>query len=249
MKGVGWLTPAARKLSTGSSLYGTHVPTTFVQKVMLAGEAAFGALRDPERADLVATLGDTTGTLSLSTMHERMQVDEIGREILQERPVIAESTRIEVLREYPAGTFGKAYADWMEARQYRPEERPEVKYVDDPELAYVMQRYREVHDFVHVLTGLGSTEEEEIAIKWFELLQTGLPVCLLSATVGPTRLTSAQRIRMAAEWVPWAVRCSVQVPFFLNIYFERLFEHDIQELRRELDVAPPPYGVPVQQTA
>lgn len=198
-------------------------------------------------------------------MHERMQVDEIGREILQERPVIAESTRIEVLREYPAGTFGKAYADWMEARQYRPEERPEVKYVDDPELAYVMQRYREVHDFVHVLTGLGSTEEEEIAIKWFELLQTGLPVCLLrsvpmltalslpfhpscrpnrkakpdhtpgaarrgillffclflrtialdpqfrhvvrraragsSATVGPTRLTSAQRIRMAAEWV------------------------------------------------
>jgi len=168
--------PCRSEFSTGSSLYETHVPTTFVQKVMLAGEAAFGALRDPERADLVATLGDTTGGLSLSTMHEKMKRDEIGREILAERPVIAESTRIEELRAYPPGTFGKAYADWMEARAYRPEERPEVKYVDDPELAYVMQRYREVHDFVHVLTGLGSTEEEEIALTWFELLQTGLCV-------------------------------------------------------------------------
>ena len=27
----------------------------------------------------------------------------------------------------------------------------QVRYVDDPELAYVMQRYREIHDFVHAL--------------------------------------------------------------------------------------------------
>ena len=30
----------------------------------------------------------------------------------------------------------------------------QVKFVDDTELAYVMQRYREVHDFVHTLAGL-----------------------------------------------------------------------------------------------
>ena len=29
-----------------------------------------------------------------------------------------------------------------------------MKYVDDKDLAYVMQRYREVHDFVHTLAGL-----------------------------------------------------------------------------------------------
>lgn len=30
----------------------------------------------------------------------------------------------------------------------------QVKFVDDKDLAYVMQRYREVHDFVHTLAGL-----------------------------------------------------------------------------------------------
>ena len=29
-----------------------------------------------------------------------------------------------------------------------------MKYVDDKDLAYVMQRYREVHDFVHTLASL-----------------------------------------------------------------------------------------------
>lgn len=31
----------------------------------------------------------------------------------------------------------------------------QVKYVDDTGLAYVMQRYREVHDLVHVMNGMG----------------------------------------------------------------------------------------------
>jgi len=30
-----------------------------------------------------------------------------------------------------------------------------VKYVDDTGLAYVMQRYREVHDLVHAVNGMG----------------------------------------------------------------------------------------------
>lgn len=31
----------------------------------------------------------------------------------------------------------------------------QVKYVDDTGLAYVMQRYREVHDLIHVVNGMG----------------------------------------------------------------------------------------------
>ena len=30
----------------------------------------------------------------------------------------------------------------------------QVRFVDDPELAYVMQRYREIHDFTHTLLGM-----------------------------------------------------------------------------------------------
>jgi ubiquinone biosynthesis protein Coq4 len=30
----------------------------------------------------------------------------------------------------------------------------QVRFVDDPELAYIMQRYREIHDFTHTLLGM-----------------------------------------------------------------------------------------------
>lgn len=49
-------------------------------------------------------------------------------------------------------------------------------------------RYREVHDLWHVLSGLPPTVEGELALKWFELVQTGLPMCALGAVVGPLAL-------------------------------------------------------------
>lgn len=66
--------------------------------------------------------------------------------------------------------------------------RRAVRYVDDAELAYVMQRYREAHDFVHTLVGLPISVEGELAVKWFEFLQTGLPMCALGAIAGPLGL-------------------------------------------------------------
>lgn len=35
-----------------------------------------------------------------------------------------------------------------------PDSRAEVKFVDNEELAYVMLRYREVHDLLHTLLGM-----------------------------------------------------------------------------------------------
>jgi len=35
-----------------------------------------------------------------------------------------------------------------------PDSRSQVQFVDDVELAYVVQRYREVHDLFHTLLGM-----------------------------------------------------------------------------------------------
>ena len=35
-----------------------------------------------------------------------------------------------------------------------PDSRADVRFVDNEELAYVMQRYREVHDLLHTLLGM-----------------------------------------------------------------------------------------------
>lgn len=43
-----------------------------------------------------------------------------------------------------------------------------MKFVDDTELAYVMQRYREVHDFVHTLAGLSIRFDKILKINLAE---------------------------------------------------------------------------------
>jgi len=55
-----------------------------IEKAMLAVTAAVGALRDPTRADFVATLGDTTGAYMLRQM--RHTLDQRDPEIVQKRP-------------------------------------------------------------------------------------------------------------------------------------------------------------------
>lgn len=64
----------------------------------------------------------------------------------------------------------------MESHDFSADERPLAKYIPDLELAYVYQRYKEVHDYLHTLLGYGIEVEDELAIKWFEMAQTGLPV-------------------------------------------------------------------------
>lgn len=42
----------------------------------------------------------------------------------------------------------------FECQHVTPDSRADVQFVDDEELAYVMQRYREVHDLLHTLLGM-----------------------------------------------------------------------------------------------
>lgn len=43
---------------------------------------------------------------------------------------------------------------FLSPQHVTPDSRADVKFVDNEELAYVMQRYREVHDLLHTLLGM-----------------------------------------------------------------------------------------------
>ncbi len=72
------------------------------------------------------------------------------------------------------------------------------------EQAYIIQRYREIHDIVHVLLGCPTTFKGEVAVKWFEYLQTGLEGTLLAGLAGPLRVNG-----------PWAFQDSVSAGSYL----------------------------------
>ena len=46
-----------------------------------------------------------------------------------------------------------------------PDSRADVKFVDDEELAFVMQRYREVHDLLHTLLGMPTNMLGELGFE------------------------------------------------------------------------------------
>lgn len=63
-----------------------------------------------------------------------------------------------------------------------------VRFMDDPELAYVMTRYRETHDLAHTVLGMPTNMLGEVAVKWVEAINTELPMCYGGAIFGAIRL-------------------------------------------------------------
>eukprot|EP01124_Arcella_intermedia_P000851 TRINITY_DN1044_c0_g1_i2.p2 TRINITY_DN1044_c0_g1~~TRINITY_DN1044_c0_g1_i2.p2 ORF type:complete len:135 (-),score=35.53 TRINITY_DN1044_c0_g1_i2:462-866(-) len=128
----------------------------------------------------------------------------------------------------------------METRGFISDERPTVRFVDSEELAYVMARYREVHDFWHVLSGLDTSVLDEVALKYFEFLQTGLPMCALSGLFGPLAMDFSSKVKLVKEYLPWVTRLSQQTPFLMNIYYEQHLTKPISLLRKEWGFTLPP---------
>ncbi|XP_015248223.1 PREDICTED: ubiquinone biosynthesis protein COQ4 homolog, mitochondrial isoform X2 [Cyprinodon variegatus] len=176
-------------------LYPGHIQTTAFQKALLAVGSGVAALHDPYRHDMVAVLGETTGHLALINLRDRMKNDPEGYTILTERPRIRLSTLdLEKMATLPDGTFGREYLRFLEDNKVTPDSRAEVKFVDNEELAYIMLRYREVHDLLHTLLGMPTNMLGEVAVKWFEAAQTGLPMCALGALLGPLRLNARSSV-------------------------------------------------------
>ena len=237
--------PARSIFGDRKSLYRGHLPTNPLQKLAATAISAAKALKDPRRADMVGVLGEATGRVALEKIRSDLTKTREGRLILSERPVVDSSTiNGDQLRQLNENTFGHAYGRFLERYGFDPDDRTPVALVDDEELAYVLLRYRQVHDFWHVLFGLPPTVHGELVLKWFELVHTGLPVAAFSALFGPLRLSSKQRRRLYDAHVPWATKqgraCTQSM---LSVYYERCFEEDIDQLRKRLGVTlAPPLG-------
>lgn len=225
-------------------MYPGHIPTTVLQKGLLAVGSGVAALQNPYRHDMVAVLGETTGHLALVKLRDTMKNDPEGYTILTERPRIRLSTLdLNTMASLPEGSFGREYLSFLEDNDVTPDSRADVKFVDDEELAYVMQRYREVHDFLHTLLGMPTNMLGEVAVKWFEAANTGLPMCALGAVLGPLRLKTSHLQTLFTSLGPWALQNGHKSRCILNIFFEKRWEKNIEDLREELNIDPPPVVV------
>jgi ubiquinone biosynthesis protein COQ4 len=168
-----------------------------------------------------------------------MLSDPTGRRILRDRPRISCAIMsLEWLRALPPNTVGREYAAWLDREGVSPDTRDTVKYIDDKECAYVMQRYRECHDFYHALTGLPVMVEGEVALKAFEFANTLLPMTGLSM-FAVVRLKPEERGRFWSTYLPWALENGLRAKEIINVYWEEQLERDVAELRAELGIEKP----------
>ncbi|KAK3700378.1 Ubiquinone biosynthesis protein [Vermiconidia calcicola] len=221
--------------------YPGHIPLTILERLSLAAGSAIGSLAKPYRHDLIASLGETTAKpYFLSRLHRAMLNNPTGRRILRDRPrITSKSMKLEELRQMPENSVGRAYAAWLDREGVTPDTRDAVRYIDDPEEAYVMQRYRETHDFTHAITGLPVIIEGELAVKAFEFANTLLPMTALSL-VAIVRLKKVERQRFLEVYMPWAIRNGLKAEEVINVYWEEELETDVEVLRARLGIEKPP---------
>ncbi|RDA89396.1 hypothetical protein CP532_6145 [Ophiocordyceps camponoti-leonardi (nom. inval.)] len=221
--------------------YPGHVPLTVTERVGMAIGSGVMALFNPYRHDLIAALGETTATpYFIYRLRDTMLSCPTGRRMLRLRPrITSASLSLPTLRAMHPESVGRAYVSWLDREGVSPDTRAPVRYIDDEECAYVMQRYRESHDFYHAITGLPVFREGELALKAFEFANTGLPMTGLSL-LAYTTLKPKQRARFRSIYLPWAVRSGARAKPLINVFWEEVMERRVDDLRAELAVEKPP---------
>lgn len=202
------------------------------QKVLLGITASVGAFQDPRRGDLVAIVGETTGERALGSIAQRMRDCESGRRVLEKKPTVTDGDTLDRLRDHSIHTFGGAYYAFMSKRGFHADERPPVRFLEDPEIAYVATRARQVHDFWHVLFDCHTDVLGEAALKAVEFVQTGMPMTGMAVIAAEWRLDSERRRLLNTVYLPWAVRAGSRCVDLMCLYYEDHFDDDIEELRR-----------------
>ncbi|XP_031505574.1 ubiquinone biosynthesis protein COQ4 homolog, mitochondrial [Nymphaea colorata] len=213
------------------------------QQAAVAVGSAVGALLNPRRADLIASLGETTGKPAFEKILERMKRSPEGREVLADRPRVLYEN-VAHAWDLPPNTFGAAYANFMGKRNFSPDDRPPVRFMETEELAYVATRAREVHDFWHVLFKLHTNLIGETALKVVEFEQMYVPMCALSVIGGSMRFSEKQRHLFFSHYLSWALRAGIHCTDLMCIYYEKHFHEDLEGVRRKWGIIPAPDPIP-----
>ena len=210
---------------------------THVQRSFLVPYFGLKSIINPERGDYVAGFGDAVvSERHLRALHKRMLSNESGRFIMKTKPVINEETlNLQALRDLPTDTLGHEYMSFMDEHGFSPDERSKVRFMKDSELAYVMARYRQAHDFWHVLSGLPISILGEVSLKWFEFSALSLPSCALSGLLGPLRMNTHERRLLRKEYIPWAMRAGGNCGDLLGYDYVNNMHKSTDEVRQELN--------------
>ncbi|KAI0985643.1 hypothetical protein GJ496_001623 [Pomphorhynchus laevis] len=220
-----------------------YIPISDFQRKLLTVGSGLICMFNPTRGCQIATFGEVSSSPHLlSNIRDQMLADNNGLRILQDKPLITDNTvELAGLRDLPIHTFGRHYYNFLTYYNYSPNERRKVYFVEDAELAYVLRRYRQIHDLTHVLLGMPTNLLGEITVKKFEGMQLKLPLCILGSTFATLRLGPKHTSKYLKVVLPWVMQNARQCrKLLMNVYFEKEWNTPIDQLRYRLNLRSAP---------
>ena len=122
----------------------------------------------------------------LESLRERMKSTEEGKLVLATRPNIhSDDIDLESLAQLDENQFGRQYYDMLKKYSISPDTRVPVKFIEGEDNAFIMKRFRQCHDLLHLLLDAPTNFEGESFVKAYEFHQTGLLVPLVGFTAAP----------------------------------------------------------------
>lgn len=212
-----------------------------LQDSYLVGRAAVRVLGDSTKTHEIHRVEEITGRPRYRRILAELSSSEADRELLRDRPELS-SDRVDfaALRALPATTLGGAYVRHLDGNQLSADyQAAATRYVDDPDLAYLMRRFRQTHDVWHALLGVGVTGHEEVLVHWFSWGQLRLPVSALIMVFGTLKhMVLERRWGALRHSALEAYRTGRDAAPLLGVYWEKLWDQPLDEVRASLGVRP-----------
>lgn len=188
----------------------------------------------------IAAMQDGLDISAFERMAEQLAQTEDGRRLLDERPsLLVRQLDERGVREAPPGTLGRAvYEHLARVDLVADVPTPDCPFELSDEAQYAKHRWRQTHDFRHVVTGLSTDLHQEITLQAFQLGQIRNWMAMAQIAVGPLI-------------APWECRPNRIAPLFLrafdagrraaplfDVWWEEMLFESVADVRVRLHVTP-----------
>jgi ubiquinone biosynthesis protein COQ4 len=212
-----------------------------LKEAWLVGRAIVRTLADSERTGEIQRVEEITGRRHYRRLMRALADSDEGRELLRDRPELdAQHVDFDMLRRLPPDSLGGAYVRHLDANGLSADSQAtRTTYIDDPDMAYWMRRFRQCHDVWHALIGLGINGHEEVLVHAFSWGQLRLPVSALVVFFGSLKhMVLEARWRALRHALAEAYRNGRDAEPLLPVYWERMWALPLDEVRRQYRVRP-----------
>ncbi len=211
------------------------------REIYLVARSVARVLRDSEQTSEIHASEELTGRGRFRQIRQADFNGDEGRALLTDRPELcSDQVDYDALRALPEGTLGKAYARHLDDNGLSADyQAAATRYIDDPEMAYLMRRFRQTHDVWHALTGLGTNGHEEVIIHAFSWGQLRLPVSAMVVLFGTLKhIIGEGRWGALRHALGEAYRHGRDAAPLLPVYWERHWDKPLNQVRADYRLRP-----------